>query len=80
MVGRLPLPLSLDASKPLIRRADRTPPSSQTLSYLRRAHFHPVDPPPLLVPKSKRISQKDLAESYRGPSLIQYTEPGISTG
>jgi hypothetical protein len=54
--------------------------SLQALSYLRRAHFHPVDPPPAPAHNAKRLTQKDLAASYKAADRIKYSQPGISTG
>lgn len=47
------------------------------LSYLRRAHFHPVNIPPAPSPNAKKYTQKDLVASYKEPK-IQYPHTGIN--
>lgn len=49
----------------------------QVLSYLRRAHFHPVNIPPPPTPNAHRITQQDLVDSYTQPK-IQYLHTGIN--
>jgi hypothetical protein len=49
----------------------------QVLSYLRRAHFHPVNIPPAPSPNAKKYTQEDLVASYKEPK-IQYPHSGIN--